>query len=146
MESVHIKRKSVQVIIHDDQIDHADFVTHLKHISTIHYFATRKDLDRDAARVAIDDFLEHWDQMRDKFDLSETLKLHIIKHHLMDYFELTGEALLSVTDEVTEAVHSALRFHDEAHGYTINMKGSPMHMKQQHRSSVSFNSRNLGDV
>ena len=47
---------------------------------------------------------------------------------------------------VTEAVHSALRFHDEAHGYTINMKGSPMHMKQQHRSTVSFNSRNLGDV
>ena len=83
--------------------------------------------------------------MRDKFDLSETLKIHLIKHHMMDYFELTGQSFLAVTDEVTEAVHSALRLHDEAHGYTINMKGSTIHMMKQHKSTVSFNSRNLGD-
>ena len=60
-------------------------------------------------------------------------------------FELTGQSFLAVTDEVTEAVHSALRLHDEAHGYTINMKGSTIHMMKQHKSTVSFNSRNLGD-
>ena len=48
---------------------HADFVTHLKQISNVHYVATRKDLDKDAAQVAIDQFVEHWDQIKDKFNL-----------------------------------------------------------------------------
>ena len=38
-----------------------------------------------------------------------------------------------------------LRIHDERHGYKINIKGSPAHIKKQHKSTVSFNSRNIGD-
>ena len=34
-----------------------------------------------------------------------------------DTFELSGESLLKTTDEITEATHSALRIHDERHGY-----------------------------
>ena len=54
-------------------------------------------------------------------------------------------AFLCCACVVTEAVHSALRLHDEAHGYTINMMGSTIYMMKQHKSTVSFNSRNLGD-
>ena len=42
---------------------------------------------------------------------------HIINNHMLDYFELTGKTLLNVSDEITEAAHSALRIFDERHGY-----------------------------
>ena len=78
-------------------------------------------------------------------DLNESLKIHLIKDHMYDYFELTGQTLLRVSDEVTEAAHSALRIHDERHGFKILQKGTEQHFKYQHRSTVSFNAKNLGD-
>ena len=48
-------------------------------------------------------------QLLDQYDLSETLKMHIICDHYEDYFELTGESLHLVTDEVTESVHFHFR-------------------------------------
>ena len=59
------------------------------------------------------EFVATWEVLRDKFGLSESLKIHIIKDHLFDTFE----SLLKTTDEITEATHSALRIHDERHGY-----------------------------
>ena len=90
----------------------------------------------------MDDFVNTWDVLRDKFNLSESMKIHIIKHHLFDTFELSGESLLRASDEMTESTHSALRIHDERHGFVVNNKGSEAHIKKQHRSTVSFNSRN----
>ena len=39
------------------------------------------------------------------FGLNESLKLHVIFAHYVEYFEKTGHTLLRYTDEVTEAVH-----------------------------------------
>ena len=86
----------------------------------------------------LDDFINTWE----KFDLSESMKIHIIKHHLFNTFELSGESLLRASDEMTESTHSALRIHDERHGFVVNDKGSEAHVRKQHRSTVSFNSRN----
>ena len=52
--------------------------------------------------------------------MSESLKLHIIFSHYVEYFELTGHTLLKYTDEVTEAVHSQLRMFEERHQYKRN--------------------------
>ena len=70
-----------------------------------------------------------------------------MKHHLFDTFELSGRSLLkdSDYDEITEAAHSALRIHDERHGYKVNDIGSEAHAIKQHKSTVSYNSRNMGD-
>ena len=51
---------------------------------------------------------------RDK-NLSESMKIHIIKDHLFDTFELSGKSLLTASDEMTEATRSALRIYDETH-------------------------------
>ena len=90
----------------------------------------------------LENFENTWDILRDSFNLSESLKIHIIKDHLYDTFELSGESLLKASDEMTEATHSRLRIHDERHGYTIIDKGSEAHCRKQHKSTVSFNSRN----
>ena len=68
-----------------------------------------------------------------------------MKHHLFDTFELSGQSLLKASDEITEAAHSALRIHDERHGYKVNDIGSEAHAIKQHKSTVSYNSRNMGD-
>jgi len=46
---------------------------------------------------------------------------------------------------MTEAAHSALRIHDERHVCKIFTKGTEQHEKKQHRSTVSFIDKNLGD-
>ena len=51
--------------------------------------------------------------------------MHIICDHYEDYFELTGETFLRVTDEVTESVHARYHLFEETHGYTTNKKQTP---------------------
>ena len=81
-----------------------------------------------------------------KFELSEPLKIHILRHHMLEYMEKTGKTRLSITDEIVEATHSKLRKYDEKHQYKVNKKGSKSHFDKQHKSTVSFNSMNLGDI
>ena len=119
------------------------FVDHLENIAKVHEVSNKKTLDIEEAKVVLDDFVNTWEVLREKFDLSESMKIHIVKHHLFDTFELlSGESLLRASDEMTESTHSALRIHDERHGFVVNDKGSEAHVRKQHRSTVSFNSRN----
>ena len=93
----------------------------------------------------LSDIHRTWELLRDKFYLSESLKIHIVKHHLFDTFELSGQSLLKATDYDEITAHSALRIHDERHGYKVNDIGSEAHAIKQHKSTVSYNSRNMGD-
>ena len=56
------------------------------------------------------------------FGLNESLKLHVIFAHYVEYFEKTGHTLLRYTDEVTEAVHSQLRMFEERHNSRETIK------------------------
>ena len=123
-----------------------DFVEHLTNISVVHKVANAKELNLEEARKAINQFERHWCLMQAKHDLSESLKIHIIRHHILEYMEKTGETLLCVTDEIVEATHSKLRKYDEKHQYKVKSKGSSTHFQKQHKSTVSFNSLNLGDI
>ena len=53
------------------------FVDHLQNIARVHEVS--KHLDIDEARVMLDQFVATWELLRDKFDLSESLKIHILK-------------------------------------------------------------------
>ena len=76
---------------------------------------------------------ENFLKLHEKFEMCETLKLHIIFAHYLEYFEQTGHTLLKYTDEVTEAVHSQLRMFEERHYYKRNNnKESAGHAKAQH--------------
>ena len=106
--------------------ENEDFILHLKNISEVHRVATRKELDIDDAKSVLTKFSEHWKILRENF-------------------ELTGKTLLTVSDEITEAAHSALRTFDERHGYKTVQKGTEGHARKQHKSTVHFNAKNLGD-
>ena len=80
------------------------------------------------------------------FGLNESLKLHVIFAHYVEYFEKTGHTLLRYTDKVTEAVHSQLRMFEERHKFKRNDKSSQGHADAQHKCVVFYNSVALGDI
>ena len=79
------------------------------------------DLDIDDAKAVLTQFSKHWTILREKFDLSECLKIH---------------------DEITEIAHSALRTFDERHQYKTVQKGTEGHARKQHKSTIHFNAKN----
>ena len=78
----------------------------------------------DTIEAVIAKMRENFLKLHEKFKMSETLKLHVIFSHYLEYFQLTGHTLLKYTDEVTEAVHSQLRMFEECHQYKRNNKES----------------------
>ena len=84
--------------------------------------------------------------LQEHFQMSMTLKMHIILHHYLDHFEVTGETLLKYTDEAVEAMHSQIKQFEERHHYTNYKYGSCSKAHSQHKSTVHINSLNLGDV
>ena len=56
------------------------FVDHLENIAKVHEVSNKKTLDIEEAKVVLDDFVNTWEVLREKFDLSESMKIHIVKH------------------------------------------------------------------
>ena len=82
------------------------FVEYLKNLHKLNEIANFKLLDIDEAKCVLQILRTNYYMLLHEYDLSETLKMHIICAHYEDYFELTGETLLKVTDKVTESVHA----------------------------------------
>ena len=100
----------------------------------------------ETVRIAINQMLETFLKLHTVFGMNETLKLHVIFAHYMEYFEQTGHTLLRYTDEVTEAVHSQLRMFEERQKLKRNNKSSQGHAAAQHTCVVFYNSVALGDI
>ena len=60
-----------------------------------------------------------------------TLKIHIVYHHLEDYFDWTGKTFKYLNGEAVETYHSTLRISEEVHDFQVKTNlGSPMHLKK----------------
>ena len=57
----------------------------------------------------------------------------------------TGQTLLKTTAEWTEATHSSLRKFEEYYYYVRKTFGTEEQKRTQHKSTVYFNSINMGD-
>ena len=51
-----------------------------------------KVLDLQKVKAIIDEFRENFFQMQTEFNLSQSLKLHILFDHYVEHFEMTGKA------------------------------------------------------
>ena len=122
------------------------FVEHLKNLNELNKAVNQKVLDLPNVKDIVAKLGENFAHMQKEFNLSQTLKMHIILDHYVEHFEMTNESLLKYSDEVCEAIHSQYRIFEEKHGYRNNNKNSATHAKMQHKSMVHFNSLNLGDV
>ena len=74
-----------------------------------------------------------------KFQVSMTLKVHVVLHHFKQYFEMTVLTLRDTSGEYTETCHSTLRKEEEIHGTSITRQvGTPIHQYLSLRSSTQF--------
>ena len=122
------------------------FVKHLHNLGQLNVAVNMKTLRLELLRTLIGDIEKIFKDLQKHFDISMPLKIHIIIHHYLDHFELTGETLLAYTDEFTESMHSQLRQFEESHHYKNLKFGSDSHARSQHKSIVHINSNNIGWV
>ena len=126
--------------------DHQLFVEHLHNLGQLNILVNMKELHLDLIDSAIKEIGRVFKLLQEHFQMSMTLKMHIILHHYLDHFEVTGETLLRYTDEAVEAMHSQIKQFEERHHYKNHKYGSCSKAHSQHKSTVHINSLNLGDV
>ena len=122
------------------------FIEHLENLARLNNAVNMRVLDKPLIAKIIENLRNVFQQLQFEFDLSMSLKIHVIVDHYMDFFEAKNETLLRYTDEFCESMHSQIRLFEESHRYLNNKKGSESHAKMQHKSCVHINSLNLGDV
>ena len=120
------------------------FIQHLHNLGLLNILVNMKELHLDLIKSTIDGIGNCFQLPQENFQMSMTLKIHIILHHYVDHFTVTGETLLKYTDESVEAMHSQIRQFEESHHYTNHRYGSSSHAKSQHKSTVHINSLNIG--
>ena len=67
----------------------------------------------------IDNFITAWFKLTEKFAVSTTPKIHIILHHLCDYFNEMNVTLKLVTDELVEHMHKFVEKRMSVSGYIV---------------------------
>ena len=82
-----------------------------------------------------------------EYELSMTLKVHIIIHHYQYYFTKSGQTMKMTNGEFVETCHSSLRQSEERHGLKVKRKiGTLMHMPKSWQSLTLYNSKQAGHV
>ena len=126
----------LEILCRNVSEDHFLFIEHLRNINLLHTLVNSHTLNLYTIEAVIAKMRENFLKLHQKFKMSETLKLHVIFSHYLEYFHMTGHTLLKYTDEVTEAVHSQLRMFEERHQYKRNNKESAGYAKAQHNQQL----------
>ena len=79
-----------------------------------------------------------------KFGITMPLKVHIICHHLSDYFEMTGKTLRKVNDQIVEAAHHQVtKFFEARPNYNHHNKATEASGEATLAGITHFNSVNI---
>ena len=70
------------------------FIVHLKNIKEVDKVVNGDALEIEHAREVFAKFDSDWQVLQENFDLSEPLKIHIIRHHILEYMKKTDTTLL----------------------------------------------------
>ena len=65
-------------------------------------------MDDNGYEEAIIKFIEAFNGCHDAWGLPETLKIHILEHHVGDYLAMEGITCWSTNDELVESCHALL--------------------------------------
>ena len=96
---------NLEILCRSVSEEHVLFIDHLRNINLLHTLVNSHTLQLETVRNVIKQMRETFLKLHTVFGMNESLKLHVIVAHYVEYFELTGHTLLRYTDEVTEAVH-----------------------------------------
>ena len=93
----------------------------------------------------IKNFTEAFEVVHQLFNLSQTLKIHVIMDHYSDYFEMMGKIFRGTNGEHHEALHHSLKTMERDRNlYMKRNHGSPVHQQKSHQSISVRNALNAG--
>ena len=123
--------KTVKDIIHDEEkLIHLEeslppnasiFAECLRGIANVHNVVVSETLDP-AFETIISDFVANWKILEEQFDIGCTLKIHIIRTHMLDAIKETGKTFHDETDEVVEMAHYRVYDFEKTHGYLVSVR------------------------
>ena len=112
-----------------------DFTDYLRCIREVHKACTSKTLDLKEAKQVVKNFETKFYNLYMEYNLSMTLKCHIIIPHYLYFFEKGGKTMKYTNGEFPESCHSTLRQSEELHGFKVKRNlGSPMHQQKSWQS------------
>ena len=119
------------------------YVDALESIKIIYKIATAKEVDPDHRNI-IEKFEEQWKVLMDEHGETMPLKVHIIVHHLSDYFDEAGKTLRTTSDQFVEAAHHKVKHFIDSHPNYNHVDKSTDEYGQAALAGVThFNSNNL---
>ena len=108
--------------IPDHLIEYRSVLSNLKNLHTL---CNSDYLPHNYSEV-LDKFSSSWFILTNKFNISTTPKIHIILHHLEDYFDEAELTLKQCTDELVESMHQFV-YKRMMKGYNMKNIDSPKH-------------------
>ena len=103
--------------------DSAAMVDYMRAILKLHKSAVRKELDNETMVHVqdIEDFRIAFDKVhQSSYEVPETLKVHVLKEHLIQFFVLTNESCAKYYDGHIEAMHGNQRRIEETMCLKVN--------------------------
>ena len=96
-------------------------------------------------KETIDSYKDAFEVVHQRFELSKTLKIHVIVEHYGDYLEMTGTNFRETNGEHHEALHHTLKTLEYFFLYLREKKhGSPVHQLKSYKSIVIRNTLSAG--
>ena len=121
------------------------FLNYLRSIMELHLATISSEYSYSRCEKAVFDFEIHFWYLHEQFNLSMTLKVHVIIDHYLWYFREMGTNFHDTKGEYVEALHYSLDGHEEKRKLKVKRKlGSDGHLKKSLISHVSFNSLRVG--
>ena len=96
-----------------------EFTKYFKCIRELHLACTAKTLNLSETKRVIDNYTNQFYHLFMEYNLSMTLKVHIIIHHYQYFFTKSGQTMRLTNGDFVETCHSSLRKSEETHGFKV---------------------------
>ena len=121
------------------------FLNYLRSIKELHSATVSKDFSLERCESAVFNFEINFWYLHDMYQLSMTLKVHVIIDHYIWYFKEMNKNFYETNGEYVEAVHYSLDGHEKTRNLKVKRNlGSDEHLKRALKSHISFNSLRIG--
>ena len=125
-------------------VEGEDHVEYLHTVRELHILFASRSLSQNYPTI-INNWKSSFRNMYENYDLSMTLKDHILYEHLEWYFTQTGLSLYFSSAEGTEATHSRFRKHKEKRQLQVRKRtGTDLHVRRHHSAVEGYNAGKFG--
>ena len=96
-------------------------VEYLRSIRILYYTCVKRKLDKTNLSYItdVDKFRSSFEVVHESWQVPETLKIHILRVHILEFFTDTQETMNTTNDQGPEAKHYEIRHTEEDHGQVM---------------------------